>query len=379
MRYRLPTKLSGAIGSLILIATISAAQAETLPRFQDPLDTAAAQIQSAVLADQQPMLTVVQAGQRLVAAGLRGLILLSDDQGESWRQAQVPVQSDLTAVHFPTDIKGWAVGHEGVILHSDDGGETWHKQLDGRIAAEVLAPYYQRELTLDNDWIQPYLEQLLFNTEAGAILPYLGVHFEDELTGYVVGAFGMARKTEDGGKSWMPWLHRMDNDHFLNLNDIRAVGQDVYVVGEQGTVFRLDRAADRFTAVHTSYDGSFFGVTGNDQRVIAFGLKGNAFSSSDRGASWQMVPTNVEDSLTAGAVSGDGGKVMLITAGGRLVLSQDGGTHFTTFSAVRPMLYAGITAASSNNFVLAGWHGLVRQPIKRKATPPSEPSEELLP
>ena len=43
---------------------------------------------------------ITQAGQRLVAVGERGLVLLSDDAGKHWRQAQVPVSVTLTA-HQP--------------------------------------------------------------------------------------------------------------------------------------------------------------------------------------------------------------------------------------------------------------------------------------
>ncbi|MES2943818.1 MAG: glycosyl hydrolase, partial [Pseudomonadota bacterium] len=38
-------------------------------------------------------LAVTRAGKRLVAVGERGTVLLSDDNGVSWRQASVPVQA----------------------------------------------------------------------------------------------------------------------------------------------------------------------------------------------------------------------------------------------------------------------------------------------
>lgn len=378
MQHTISAMILGTLGSLML-CTAEASQPDILPRFQDSLDVPAARVEGAAVPDRQPMLAVARAGDRLVAAGLRGLILLSDDHGQSWRQAQVPVQSDLTAIHFPTSDKGWAVGHEGVILNTTDAGETWHKQLEGRQAASVLAPFYQERLARGDDSIQPYLEQLLFNTETGAILPHLGVHFEDEQTGYVVGAFGMARKTENGGETWMPWLHRMDNDHFLNLNDIRAVGSDVYVAGEQGTVFRLDRESDRFVAVHTEYRGSFFGVTGNDHQVIVFGLRGHAFATRDRGATWTPLETGVEDSFTAGAISGDGQSLLLVSAGGRLALSQDGGQHFEIMRAPRPMLYAGASATPAGNFVLAGWGGLIAETHAVRTERERKQSQELQP
>jgi photosystem II stability/assembly factor-like uncharacterized protein len=58
-------------------------------------------------------------------------IVVSADDGKTWTQSPVPVSSDLTAVYFVNERKGWVVGHDGVVLASSDGGATWALQLDG--------------------------------------------------------------------------------------------------------------------------------------------------------------------------------------------------------------------------------------------------------
>jgi hypothetical protein len=86
------------------------------------------------------MLAVARAGRRLVAAGERGIVRVSDDDGATWSQARVPVQVSLAALHFADARRGWAAGHLGVILRTDDGGATWTRQLDGiDVARQVLA------------------------------------------------------------------------------------------------------------------------------------------------------------------------------------------------------------------------------------------------
>src|SRR5262249_1628877 len=95
------------------------------PGWRDVLDTPA--IQSA-RASRTLFNGLARAGDRIVAAGQRGQILYSDDSGQSWKQAAVPLAADLVAVAFPTAKQGWAVGHGGVILHSADGGATWTRQ-----------------------------------------------------------------------------------------------------------------------------------------------------------------------------------------------------------------------------------------------------------
>src|SRR5262245_50694342 len=94
--------------------------------------------QSSPLASKRLLQSVARAGDRLVAVGPRGHILVSSDSGQSWTQSTVPVSSDLTAVYFANDKAGWAVGHDGVVLATTDGGDTWVKQLDGRAANALL-------------------------------------------------------------------------------------------------------------------------------------------------------------------------------------------------------------------------------------------------
>jgi photosystem II stability/assembly factor-like uncharacterized protein len=75
------------------------------------------------------LLASARAGARIVAVGDHGVVLLSDDNGKTFRQARtVPVDAALTGVSFVDARQGWAVGHWGVILHSEDGGETWTVQ-----------------------------------------------------------------------------------------------------------------------------------------------------------------------------------------------------------------------------------------------------------
>ena len=65
---------------------------------------------------------IARAGNRLVAVGQRGHVVLSDDGGQRWTQATVPVSSDLTAVRFVDAQVGYATGHDGVVLGTRDGG-----------------------------------------------------------------------------------------------------------------------------------------------------------------------------------------------------------------------------------------------------------------
>ena len=116
--------------SIITALTGSAAAAQTDGLPVQPSITSA-------MAAQSVMLSVARAGQRLVAVGERGFIIVSDDNGGTWKQVSSPISMTLVKVRFIDDREGWAVGHAGVVLHSQDGGLSWSKQLDGVQAAEI--------------------------------------------------------------------------------------------------------------------------------------------------------------------------------------------------------------------------------------------------
>lgn len=360
-----------ARAALIAAAVLGtvAATAKPQPRFADPLDTRADALHGALRADEQTIIAIASAGARRVAVGLRGLIVLSDDDGVSWRQAdQVPVQSDLTALHFIDAQRGWAVGHEGVILHTRDGGETWVKQFDGRMAATMLPPHYQQKVDAGDTAFQPLLEELKLNTGNGPTLPFLGVHFESAEVGYAVGSFGMIIATEDGGKTWMPWLEHIDNPNYLNLNEIRAIGGTLYIAGERGTVYRLDRARRHFVAVPTTYRGSFFGLIGNEAYVLAYGLAGNIYRSGDAGQIWTRIDTGLPATLTGATYGADGRTLVLSSAAGRLLISRDDGHSFTVQTVKQPTLLTAVAPLAGTQFIVGSLRGLQRHSLQSRAS-----------
>ena len=350
-----------------LLAALAAAMAVPFSRpviaaeFADVLDTPALRSD---LAAQSTLTGMTRAGERLVAVGQRGHIVYSDDAGQHWQQAQVPVSSDLVAVNFPSPQQGWAVGHDGVVLHSSDAGQTWTRQLDGRQVGPLLLAYYQRQLaqTPDDTELQARVDEARRMVEDGADKPFLDVWFDNEQVGYIVGAFNLILRTDDGGQSWTPLLDRTDNPGALNLYAIRAVGSELFIVGEQGLVLKRDRASGRFNAIPTPYNGSFFGITGKPGAVLVFGLRGNVFRSTDGGASWTKVELGLALSMTAASVTNDGRIVLVSQAGHVLVSSDDGASFHPLPNTLAPTAAAQVTTGGA--LVLAGTRGLRQAPLE---------------
>lgn len=361
-RLAVPFGLATLLGAATLLAASSASDG----RFVDVLDQPAMQ---SALAAQRLLQASAVAGERLVAAGARGHVVYSDDDGATWQQATVPVSADLTALFFVDAKLGWAVGHEGVVLHTRDGGASWEVQLDGR-RANALVLEHVNNLPADTD--PSVLESLRSEAERavaeGPSLPFLDVWFADAQQGFVVGAYNLVFHTRDGGKTWEPWVERTQNERFYHLYGIRGSSDGVYIAGELGLVLRLDAASGRFVALQTPYDGSWFGLLAKPGLVLAYGLRGTAYRSLDGGQTWEAAATGITASITGGQVLADG-RLLLSSQGGDVLLSDDDGANFRRLELRAPMSYAGI-AASGDTLVLSGLRGVRVERLPSRIDPP---------
>ncbi len=305
------------------------------------------------------MLALAHAGKRTVAVGERGLILLSDDDGKTWRQAKVPVSITLTAVAFPTALQGWAVGHAGIVLHTIDGGASWTKQLDGRRVAQLV----EAAAKASADPAQLAVAQQF--VADGPDKPFLDLHFDDASNGIVVGAYGMVLHTADGGGSWQPLMARLDNPKGLHLYAVASSANAIYVAGEQGFLARSDDAGKTFVRLAAPYGGSFFTIAALPSGdIVIGGLKGNAFRSSDRGASFQRSGGFAPVSLSASAVAGNG-DIVFANQAGQVYVSQDQGR--TARPVDQPQAIVPISAllpAGDGQVIAAGLRGLTRLSLR---------------
>jgi len=326
------------------------------PGFQDPIAVPA---QASALAARSLLQDVARVGQRLVAVGQRGHIVHSSDGGSTWQQSKVPVSSDLTAVFFVGERKGWAVGHDGVVLATSDGGQNWTLQLDGHRANELLVRQLEERAQAQPQAaeLKTMLDDARRYKEQGADKPFLDVWFADENNGWIVGAYNLIFRTADGGQHWEPWFDRTDNPKLLNLHAVAQAGDGLYVVGESGLVLRLDAAAQRFVAQPTPYKGSYFGVVGTQSTVVVYGLRGNAYARATGGSGWQKVEAGLPASIVAATALADG-RLLLADAGGRLAMGNAEGRDFKPVALKQPMPLAGVVDAGGGRLALVGPRGV---------------------
>ena len=249
--------------------------------------------------DQAMMLAVDHAGKRIVAVGEHGIILLSDDGGKSFRQAeQVPSRATLTSVSFINSSEGWVAGHWGVILHTLNGGESWTMQ--------------REELTVDR--------------------PLFCIRFRDALHGIAGGLWSLLLRTDDGGQTWSTVELPMADGRKAEKNLFSLFAgpeNDVFITAERGAVYRSADFGKSWEERATGNAGSFWtGITLNNKVLLIAGLRGKIYRSIDDGKSWSAVESGTKSSITALAGLSDGS---VIAAGldGVTLKSTDQGLTFT--------------------------------------------------
>jgi len=236
------------------------------------------------------LMDIARAGDRLVAVGERGFVLLSDDAAKTWKAVETPVTRTLTGIAFRDAKAGVAVGHGGSIVRTEDGGLTWT-----HVPLEEAGP-----------------DSLLGVVSLGG----------DQFAAY--GAFGLYFHSSDAGRTWERRTV-LSEDFDWHISQVVPVGTSLIMVAESGTLARSDDGGATWTAIQSPYVGSYFGAVAlPDGSILAFGMRGNVFHSTDLGVTWRKLDLNTTASLNGGRRLEDG-RILLVGNSGLLALSRDGG------------------------------------------------------
>jgi photosystem II stability/assembly factor-like uncharacterized protein len=285
-----------------------------------PVDPGSLPAEQAPLAPKSLLLDIAHAGSRFVAVGERGHVLISDNRGQTWTQAQtVPTQELLTAVCFSDEQHGVAVGHDEIALVTTDAGNSWQRT------------HYAPEAR------QPLLDVLCNGSDVIAVGAY-GVYF----VSLDRGATWTERKFEamapPSAKPTAAHAAAPSDDEYsdddiggdVHLNRIvGASGSRLYIAAEAGHLYRSNDAGQTWVELPSPYDGSFFGILPLDgDTLLAYGLRGHLYRSEDAGSTWRQISVGTEAMLNdAIRLPSDG--VAVVGLSGTVLLSNDNGQTFT--------------------------------------------------
>jgi photosystem II stability/assembly factor-like uncharacterized protein len=277
------------------------------------------------------ILASARVGNRIVAVGNHGIVLLSDTDGADFRQAKaVPVRSTLSAVFFVDEKTGWAVGQWGVVLRTDDAGERWTLQ--------------RHDTSVDQ--------------------PLFSVWFRDRQRGFAVGLWSLMIATADGGKTWTPVkLPPPPGGKKADRNLLKIFANrmgTLFVAAEQGMVLKSYDGVS-WSYINTGYKGSFWtGIVLNNGTLLVGGLRGTIYRSTDDGRSWREAKSGFRSSITDFAE--DGGKVYAAGLDGVFLESDDHGATFKGSQREDRLPFTAISVNSVGKLVKFSKQGVVTDP-----------------
>ncbi|MCQ4346978.1 YCF48-related protein [Pseudomonas stutzeri] len=266
-------------------------------------------------------------GRRVVAVGEQGIVLTSDDLGQSWQQAGVEPRrgSALTGVARLSAERLVAVGHDGWILRSVDGGRSW------------------QESRIDDELAEPLL----------------GVWAAGEQAVAAFGSYGKYFVSSDGGRNWQARELPVDGYH-LNGMDGGADGR-LMLVGEQGTALRSLDGGQNWERLPAFYNGSLFGVVRlSAERWLAYGMRGHVFVSADFGQSWSQVPLGHSAPLYGHTRLPGGDGVLVVGAGGSVIRFDRDGRLVGSLRLEGLGTLTAVSAPDDQVLVVGGEHGLFK-------------------
>ena len=263
----------------------------------------------------------IQADNKVLIVGSKGLLLTSSDQGKTWTQRTVKEREgsdlfqdrDLYAIRFaPGGKVGWIVGEDGIVMKTDDGGTTWTRQESGS-------------------------KKNLFN-----VFP------ADDQQVVAIGADGTILRTADGGSHWQS----VKSPKNVSLFGITFLDKNTgYTVGEFSTILATKDGGQTWTLAYGGNTGDFtvgpyFSIAFSDpQHAVACGLAGDLLATEDGGKSWKVQ--KLPDTVAAYIVSEDPAskKLWAAGAGGRMFLSDQAGQwksiDRTAFHDITDLTFAG--------------------------------------
>lgn len=221
------------------------------------------------------LLDVALAGERAIAVGQLGLVLIRD-QSAIWTESSVDIEERFMSVDLHADGLAVAVGGFGQVRISNDSGRTW-------AAPDVAFSSFVEE------GYDPHLYAVEV-TPAGRII--------------IVGEFGLVVVSDDRGESWR--LVRQ-GDESLSAVHVRVDGTG-YAVGQNGIVLRTTDSGDHWDRVDPGLGGNLLGVSSSsDGLVIVPGMRNMLLSTDDGGTFMSVGDSDVNSNWYQAAAMGSDG------------------------------------------------------------------------
>jgi photosystem II stability/assembly factor-like uncharacterized protein len=263
--------------------------------------------------------------------GDSGLVLRTEDGGQSWTRQQVETKEGVSDLFFRDKEDGYLLAGNQIFV-TEDGGATWRmtaRFLPETFGGAVPDLYSVRFTSKRRGWVVGSLSRgdsvvdslVLQTTDGGQSwnrqrVPVreelIHLDFDGDKRGWIVGTAGRVLHTRDGGETWT--LQRTGTTATLYHVDFRG-DERGWAVGERGTILRTTDGGETWTAVRSPARTTLLSVKFvNDEEGWAVGRGGVIVRTGDGGQTWVQQESKTRqhlyalffDKKTGWAVGGDG-------------------------------------------------------------------------
>jgi len=255
------------------------------------------------------------------AAGNKGIILKTNDGGETWTVSDTSTNVILYKIDFINDETGIAVGEKGTILLTNNGGQSWNK---------IIANSF------------------------GSLFDFQFI--EGTSVVVAVGANGTIIRSEDGGSTWKrlasPVNKLLYSVKFINENSGFAVGWD----GEVLETINRGRTWSVLPKFTTNYLRSVDFI--NEDIGFIVGGGGEIYKTTNGGSSWKQIPSNtISGLLKIKFIDSKNG--FILGNKGELLTTSDAGEHWSETSSGTFSSLKSIASNGDKSIFITGINGLI--------------------
>lgn len=178
-----------------------------------------------------------------------------------------------------------------------------------------------------------------------------GIHFTNELTGYVSGFSSTLLKTADGGKTWTRYPNGINEDlygiYFINSSTGFTYGSNtkIFKTSNGGSTWEIVCSKMQSPLLTMAFSNSTIGFAGGD--------KGLVLKTSDGGSSWNAIDLGITDDIVSIAFYDENNGLMAGTNG--LVLrTADGGKTWVKINSRSTKVFSTVNFISKNQVFAMG-------------------------
>jgi photosystem II stability/assembly factor-like uncharacterized protein len=244
-------------------------------------------------------------GKKMISIGSAGVILTSQNEGQSWTYNKISEKS-LYSISMINENTGWIAGSEGHLYRTTDGGSSWNKSV-GHKAINLVFKDFHEVFFVGNKigWAFGQNAAVIKTTDGGISWKKQNSNIRKDITifnsfmlnkqvGYFVGQHGIIQKTTNGGENWL----KLDNPNVSSLRGVFMLDEMTgWICGDDGVLLKTTNGGKLWDSVSIPYpQTNLYAVQFLDKDIgMVVGESGKTFRTSDGGATWVFENSGATD------------------------------------------------------------------------------------